>query len=82
MFARQRAAVFEREIGDRVGDGFEFLHALCGLQIHDRTNMKAADRCMSIDASRRAVVLNKLKKFFDVVAQLLGRDRGVLDEGE
>ena len=44
--------------------------------------MKAADRCVRIHARRRAVAVDELKKSFDVVAQLLGRDSSVLDEGE
>ena len=58
----KRAAVFEHEIGDLVGDRLELPHALVGLQVHDRPDVQAADRCVRVDAGRRAVALDELRE--------------------
>ena len=54
--------------------------ALGGLQVDDRPDVQAADRRVRVDAGRGAVPRDDLQEPLDVVAQLLGRDRGVLDE--
>ena len=82
VLARQRAAELEHEVGDVVGDRLELLHALLGLQVDDRPHVQAADRGVRVDAGRRAVPRDDGEEALDVVAQLLGRDRRVLDERE
>ena len=62
VLARQRAAVFEHEIADIVGDRLELPHAFLGLEIDDRPDVQTADRCVRIDARRRAVPLDELRE--------------------
>ena len=83
VLARQRAAELEHEIGDVVGDGFELPHALFGLQVHHRPDVQAADRRVRVHAGATCRgAATSCEKPVDVVAQLLGRHGGVLDEGE
>ena len=80
MLARKRAAELEHEVRDVVGNRFEAPHALRGLEVHDRPHVQAADRGVSVDAGDGPVAANDLQEAVDVVAQLLGRDSGVLHE--
>ncbi len=80
VLARQSSTELEDEIGDRIGDRLELRHALGCFQIHHRADVQAADRGVRVDAGDRVVVANDLKKPLDVVAEPLGRDRGVLDK--
>ena len=80
MFARKCSAVLEHQLGDFLGDGLELAHAFLGLEVDHRPHMKAADRGVRIDAGRRPVARDDLQELVDIVAQVLGRDRGVLDE--
>ena len=56
------------------------LHALRGLEVDHRPHVQAADRRVRVDAGDRVVLANDREEPLDVVAQLLRRDRGVLDE--
>ena len=51
-----------------------------GLQIDNRPHVQAADRCVRVDAGGGAMPGDDLDEALDVVAQLLRRHRGVLDE--
>ena len=51
-----------------------------GLEVDHGPHMQAADRSMRIDAGLGLVPRDDLQELVDVVAQVLGGDRGVLDE--
>ena len=51
-----------------------------GLQVDHRPHVQAADRGVGVDAGRGAVARDECEETLDVVAQLLRRDRRVLDE--
>ena len=81
VFARERPAEFEHQIGNVVGDALEPAHPLVGLHVDDRTNVKAADGSMRINSGRGVVAANHFQKPAYERAQFLGRHRGVLYEG-
>ena len=60
MLARERAAEFEHEIGDFVGNGFELANAVGGLHVDDRPHMQAADGGVGIDAGGGLVLRGRL----------------------
>ena len=80
VLARQRAAELQHQIGDVVGNRLELRHAGRGLEVDDRAHVQAADRGVRVDAGDGAVAGDQLLEARDVVAQPLGRHRGVLDE--
>ena len=80
VLAGEGAAELEHEIGHRVRDRLEHLHAVSGLQVHDRSHMQTADRGVRVDAGHGVVLAHDPEKALDVIAQLLGRHRGVFNE--
>ena len=80
VLAGQRAAELEHQIGDVVRDRFEPPDPFGGLEVDDRPHVQTADRRVRVDAGPRAMGGDDLQKAIDVVAQLFGRDRRVLDE--
>jgi hypothetical protein len=80
MLPRQCAAEFQDEIGNVVGNRFKLPDAVRCLEVHHRTDMQAPDRRVRVDTGDRAVRVDDLQEAVDVVAQLPGRDRRVLDE--
>ena len=82
MFAGQRAAELEHEVGDVVRDRAEALNALGGFQIDHWPDVQAADRRVRVHAGDRVVAMNDLQEAVDVVAEPFGRDRRVFHERE
>ncbi len=80
MFARERPAILEHQVGDFLGDRLELAHAVLGLEVDHRPDVQAADRGMRVDAGLRLVPRDDLQELGDVVAQVLGCDGCVLDE--
>ena len=80
MLARERAAKLQNEIGDVVGDRFEHTDARVRFHVDHRPHVQASHRRMGVHAGRRAVPLDDALEPLDVIAQLFGRDGGVLHE--
>ena len=80
MLAGERAAVLEHQGGHVGGDRLEPAHAFLGLEVHDRTDVEAADRGVRVDPGLGAVAGDDVEELGDVVAEPLGGDRRVLDE--
>ena len=82
VLARECATVLQDQIGDVVGDRFEHRDAGLGLQVDDRTHVKAADRRMCVDSGGGTVRLHDRDETLDIGAKLLRGHSGVFDEGE
>ena len=52
VFAGECAAEFEHKIGNVIGDGLEFAHAVGRLHVDDGANVEAADGGVGVDAGR------------------------------
>ena len=79
MFAGERAAVADDEVGGLFHELAEFAHALCGFEIvvHARVHAGVAE----VSVERAVVVegLHQLAQLAEVGAEFLGRDRGIFE---
>ena len=82
MFARERAAIFEDQVRDVVRDRFELADAFGGLHVDDGTDMQATNGGVGVNAGGGAVAAEQVQEAADELAEFLGRDGGVFDEGD
>ncbi len=80
MFAAQRAAKLEHQIGDLGGDLPHALHVGGCLQVQERPDVQAADAGMAVKGALGAVPLENSAETAHELGQPGRRDRGILHE--
>ena len=75
------AVELRHQRGDLVGDGGHRLDPARLGEVDERADVQAADAAVAVEAGGQPVAVEDGAEGLDVVAQPLGGDRGVLDEG-
>ena len=80
VLGRVDAVELRHQRGDLVGDGGHRLDAAGIAEVDERADVQAADAAVAVEAGGQPVALEDRAERLDVVAEALGRDRGVLHE--
>ena len=82
VLAAEGAAEFLDEVGDFRGDGGHGVEALLGFEADEGADVEAADAGVAVVAGGGAVVADDFVEAADELAEMLGVDGGVFDEGD
>ena len=80
VFARERTAVFEDQVGDLVGDAGKLLDTFSGFHIDDRADVQESDRGVGVKAGWDFATGQNGLKTLDIVVQIFRGDSRILNK--